>query len=149
MILSSICTLDPVCCQRTTTAREAAALMREHHLGDLVVVDDPDDDRLVVGVITDRDLAVDVMAQGLDPNKTVVGSLMRTPVVLARVSEEISVAIERMQAHGVRRLPIVDDHEKVVGVITLDDLLALNASNAAAISEIVNRGRRDAIRRHR
>jgi len=123
--------------------------MREHHLGDLVVVDDIDEDRVVVGVITDRDLAVDVMARGLDPAKTAVGSLMRTPVVLARDSEEVSVALSRMQVQGVRRLPVVDAHEKVVGVITLDDLLALNAANAAAIAEIVNRGRRDAIRRHR
>ena len=149
MMLSSLCTLDPVCCQRSTTAREAAVLMREHHLGDLVVVDDIDEDRVVVGVITDRDLAVDVMARGLDPAKTAVGSLMRTPVVLARDSEEVSVALSRMQVQGVRRLPVVDAHEKVVGVITLDDLLALNAANAAAIAEIVNRGRRDAIRRHR
>jgi CBS domain-containing protein len=149
MMLSSICTLDPVCCQRATTAAEAAALMRDHRVGDLVVVDDPDEDRIVVGVVTDRDIVIDVVALSLDPRKVTVGALMRAPVVFARASEEISVAIDRMQSNGVRRLPVVDDHERVVGVITLDDLLALNASNAAAISEIVNRGRRDALRRRR
>jgi CBS domain-containing protein len=141
MLLNTIGTVNVVCCRRTTTVLEAARLMRDHHVGDLVVVDDPDEDRIAVGLVTDRDLAVEVLAQGLNAAKTTVGSFLRTPVVVARDTEDLSAALERMRVNGVRRLPIVDGTERVVGVITLDDLLRLNASNATAIADIVGRGR--------
>jgi CBS domain-containing protein len=119
---------------------EAAQLMRDHHIGDLVVVDDPHENKVAVGLITDRDLAVEIMARGLNAAKTTVGSIIRTPVVVARDTEDLSIALERMRVNGVRRLPVIDDTERVVGVLTLDDLLRLNASNAASIAEVIGRG---------
>jgi CBS domain-containing protein len=139
MLLNTICTVDVVCCARATTVAAAAKLMRDHHIGDLVVVDSPDQDRTAVGVVTDRDLVVEVLAKGMDPVHTTVGAIMRTPVVVARDTEDTTAALERMQAQGVRRIPVVDERERVVGVVTLDDLLKVHAAHAAAMVEIISK----------
>jgi len=142
MNLSELCTLDPVCCARSATAAVAAQLMRDHHVGDLIVVDDITEERYVVGVVTDRDLVVQVMSCGLAPALVKISDLIRAPVIIARESEDLSTALERMRSHGVRRLPIVDEHERLAGVITLDDLLRIFADEVAGMASIVARGRR-------
>jgi CBS domain-containing protein len=138
--LKEFCTVDVVCCTANTRASDAARLMREKHVGDLVVVKEHDDEMIPLGVVTDRDVAVEVLGNGLDPEKTMVASLMRTPVVVAQESEDSSQAIERMRVHGVRRLPIVDAHGVVTGIVTLDDLLRLLVADAGALLQIMEKG---------
>lgn len=137
MLLNAICTLDVVLCSPKTTALAAARLMRERHVGDLVVVDDPEGDRVPLGVITDRDIVVEVLGKDLDPATTTVGSILRTPVVVVQDTEDVSQALERMRAHGVRRLPVVGSGQKTVGIVTLDDLLKFMAAGANALAGIV------------
>ena len=62
---------------------------------------------------------------------------LRTPVVVARDSEDSTIALERMHAHKIRRMPIIDGQEQLVGMITLDDLLALHARQAGALAHII------------
>jgi CBS domain-containing protein len=138
MLVNSICMLDVACCSPRTTALEAAHLMRKKHTGDLVVVDD-EDKPVPLGVITDRDIVVEVLGTGLDPATTTVGSLIQTPVVIANQGEDTSQALERMRSHGVRRLPVVSDGGRLVGIITVDDLLKRLAADANSLVEIVSR----------
>ena len=149
MLLKSICTPDVVCCAPTTSALAAAALMREKHTGDLVVVDDPKQDRVPLGIVTDRDIVVEVLANALDPAATMVSSLLRTPVVVAHENEDTSDALERMRTHGVRRIPVLDDEGRLVGIVTLDDVLKLLAADINTLVEIVGReqGREHRLRR--
>lgn len=140
MLLKEMCTPEVICCAPQTNALEAARLMRHKHVGDLVVVDDPDDERLPLGVITDRDLVVEVLANGLDPSKTSLASLIHAPVVIANESEDTSQVIERMRTHGVRRIPVVDNRGAVVGIVTLNDLLHVVVSDARALLEITVKG---------
>jgi hypothetical protein len=137
MLLKDICTVDVMTCTRSTTTAEAAKLMRQHHVGDLVVVDDPNGERTPVGVVTDRDLVIEVLALGLDPATTPVMAYLRTPVVVAQDSEDSTIALERMHANKIRRMPVIDGREQLVGMITLDDLLKLHATNAAALAQII------------
>jgi CBS domain-containing protein len=139
MLLSQICTPAVVCCSRETSALEAACLMRKQHIGDLVVVDQLDDARVPVGVITDRDIVVQVLGNELDPAATPVGKVMRTPLVTAQETEDASDAIARMRANGVRRLPVIGRGGVLMGIVTLDDLLKLLASETNALLEIVAR----------
>ena len=139
MLLQEICTPDVVYCPAETSVLAAARLMRARHVGALVVVDPTDDGQIPLGLITDRDIVVEVLATERNPAEMTVRTLMRTPVVLARASEQIAPAMERMTAHGVRRVPVVDEHGRLVGILTLDDLLRHLASNAVAIAEIVSR----------
>jgi CBS domain-containing protein len=149
MKLKELCVLDVASCHQGTTIAEAARLMRQHHTGDLVVTDESDGTPEPVGIVTDRDIVMEVIAKGHDPDRTQVGEVMARPLVLASGSETVSTAIERMRAHGVRRLPIVDDRGAVFGIITLDDLYRVLAEHTAALAAIVskeqtreNRGRR-------
>jgi CBS domain-containing protein len=112
------------------------------HVGDLVVVDDPQEEGIPLGVITDRDLVVEVLGNERDPAATIVGSLMHTPVVIAQESEDTSQLIERMRTHGIRRVPVVDQQGGVVGIITLNDLLRLFVTDASALLDIMAKGQR-------
>jgi CBS domain-containing protein len=139
MLLNSFCMLDVVCCTPRTTALEAAYLMRSRHVGDLVVVEDDEVQKEPLGVITDRDIVVEVLAKGLDPATTLVGSVMKTPVVIAHEDEDSALTLERMRTHGVRRIPVVGRQGTLVGVVTADDMLRRLAADAGLLTEIVSR----------
>ncbi len=102
------------------TITECAAQMREQHVGSLVIVDDQQTPQ---GMITDRDIAIQVVALNQDPNKVTVADIMTTPVVTATVDESMVVALARMREFGIRRLPIVDENNKLVGVISNSNLV--------------------------
>jgi CBS domain-containing protein len=139
MVLSEICMLEPVSCTAHTTALEAAHTMRHKHVGALVVVDDGEERAAPIGLITDRDIVVEVLAKGLDPAVTLVGSLIRTPVVIANGGMDSSHALELMKSHGVRRLPVVSSAGVLMGIITVDDLLRQVAAEANSLIEIISR----------
>jgi len=139
MQLKDLCVLDVACCTKDLSIAGAARMMRQQHTGDLIVVDETDGDRIPIGIITDRDIVVQVLAQGRDPDKTAVGDVMATKLVIASASEDTAGGLERMRTHGVRRLPVVDDKERIVGIVTLDDLLRLHAQQAVALLEVVTK----------
>lgn len=139
MLLSSICTLEPACCGPHATALEAARLMRKKHTGDLVVIDDGNDKAAPLGIITDRDIVVEILAKGLDPAVTLVNAIVRTPIVIANDSDDISQALSLMRVHGVRRLPVVNHEGTLVGIITADDVLRHLAADAATLADIIAR----------
>ncbi len=120
-----------ICGRNVVTVREfeelavAAQLMREHHIGYLIVVEPNVADRMVapVGVITDRDIVVGVVAQGADPRTLRVGDVMTREPVLAQEDSSVSAALQRMREIGVRRLPVVGSMGQLVGVLSLDDVL--------------------------
>lgn len=139
MKLKELCVLDVACCHKETTIAEAARLMRLHHTGDLVVTDESDGVQEPLAIVTDRDIVMEVIAKGRDPDRTQVGQVMTIPLVMASGSESVATAIERMRTHGVRRLPIVDDNGAVFGIITLDDLYRVLADHTAALAAIVSK----------
>lgn len=139
MMLSEICVLDVASCGRDATILEAARLMRQHHSGNLIVVDDPRGERTPAGILTDRDIVIEVLASELDPGKTRVADVMSTKLVIAGASERVADAVERMRQHGVRRLPVVDAGGSLQGIVTLDDLLELLARQAGALAAIVSK----------
>lgn len=139
MLLSEICMLEPVCCTARTTALEAAYTMRHKHVGALVVVDDGEEKAAPIGLVTDRDIVVEVLAKGLDPAVTLVGSLIRGPVVIANGGIDSTHALELMKSHGVRRLPVVSSAGVLIGIITVDDLLRHVSSEANSLVEIISR----------
>jgi CBS domain-containing protein len=142
MLVAETYTPDVVCCRPQATALEAARLMREKHVGDVVVVTDPDGERVPIGVVTDRDLAIEVLGQGRDAAAIKLASLIRTQVVIARDSEDTHTVIERMHAHGVRRIPVVDARGMLLGIVTLDDLLRMLLSDMQLLLQTEARAQR-------
>jgi CBS domain-containing protein len=137
VLLKDICVLDVATCGRETSLLGAARLMRQHHTGTLIVVDDPQGERTPAGIVTDRDIVVQALANELDPASTQVARIMASRMVIASASESLEEGIERMRHHGVRRLPVIEHGGGLLGIVTLDDLLVLHARQATTLSEIV------------
>jgi CBS domain-containing protein len=129
---------EVVCSTRASTVREAALLMREYHVGDLVVVED-DAKRKPVGIITDRDITISIVALGLDPDVMTVGDIMGPALVTVRENQGVFEAIRRMRLKGVRRLPIVGEDGALVGIVAVDDLVALLADELSDLSKVISR----------
>jgi len=142
MKVSDVCTAEVVYCGPGVTALEAARLMRHRHVGDVVVVSNPDNDRIPIGVVTDRDLVVEVLGNGREAAITPLSSLVRTPVVIATDCEDVQEVLERMRTHGVRRVPVVDGRGALVAIVTLDDLLAALLADVQALLETSHRAQR-------
>lgn len=142
MRVREICTTEVVCCRPQASALDAARLMRHKHVGDVVVVSDPESERVPLGVVTDRDLTIEVLGNGREASQTTLADLMRSPVVIATDSEDASVVVERMRFHGVRRVPVVDERGILVGIVTLDDLLEMILSEMQTLLASQGKGRR-------
>jgi len=140
MAIGEICTRETVITTRETTVATAARLMRHHHVGTLVVVEQMNGGKGVpVGIVTDRDVVIEVMATGLDPNAITVGDIMDRELVTARESEGVLETMQIMRYKGVRRLPIVDKDGQLVGIVSFDDLLEVLAEQLTELSKIVAR----------
>lgn len=136
MSISSLCKRVVVTIHRDATVEDAALFMRSSHIGDVVVVDAADT-RRPVGIITDRDIAVEVVAQGLAPAKTLVGSVMSTPVLSLREEDSLLEALDKMSAGGVRRAPVLDRDGHLKGLVSVDDLVPLLARELAKIGALI------------
>jgi CBS domain-containing protein len=137
MPISEICNREVIIVQPNDTALEAAHLMRKHHVGDVLVVEDRGGVRIPVGIVTDRDLVVEIMAPELDAAAITVGDIMVPGLVTVKENTGMFEAIEYMRAKGVRRLPVVNDSGGLVGILTLDDLLELLAEELLALAKLV------------
>ncbi len=115
--------------------------MRRHHVGALVVVDAKEKLR-PVGMVTDRDLVLALMAEGLDPSVFTVGDIMSVEPVLATLETDLMDAIDLMRVNGMRRLIMVDDEGRLTGIATMEDLLEVLALELSALTGAL-RGARD------
>jgi len=137
MPISEICNREVIVVQRNDTVLEAAKLMRQHHVGDVVVVEDRGGVRVPVGIVTDRDLVVEIMAPELDQMVITVGDIMAPDLVTVKENIGLFEAIQYMRAKGVRRLPVVNESGGLFGILTLDDLLELLAEELLALAKLV------------
>jgi CBS domain-containing protein len=120
-----------------TTVVRAAELMRENHVGALVVIEASGSRDRALGIITDRDIVVEVLAMGLDPKVLTAGDIMSTNLATAREDEAIFDALDRMKTRGVRRLPVLDTANRLVGVLTLDDVNEFIADELGAVARTI------------
>jgi CBS domain-containing protein len=149
MPISEVCNREVVIAQRDDTALQAAKLMRQHHVGALLAVEERDGRRIPVGIVTDRDLVVEIVAPGLDATVITVGDIMVTKLVTVKESSGVFEAIQCMRSKGIRRLPVVDDNGGLVGIVTLDDLLGLLANELGAVGRLVEREQKNESNRRR
>jgi len=136
MRIGEICTREVLYCGRDAGVLEVAQLMRNHHVGDLIVAETRDGRLEPVGIVTDRDLVVKVLAEGVAPDVLTAGDLMTRNVVTAEESESVYEAIARMRAEGVRRLPVVDANGTLVGVLSADDVTEFLAEELTGVARI-------------
>lgn len=121
MKVREVMSTNPVCCLPTDTAQKVARILRDNNIGSVPVVADQQS-RELIGMITDRDLCCSVLADGLDPNSTSVGSFVTREPVTCWDGENLEKCESAMQEHQVRRIPIVDGQNKVIGIVSQADL---------------------------
>jgi CBS domain-containing protein len=136
MELGKLCTVDIVYCARDESVQGAALLMRKHHVGDIVVVDGADTVPTPAGIVTDRDIVVSVVALGLDPTGLQVGDIMTDDLLTADEHDDISTTIERMRLRGIRRVPVVGEGGRLIGIVSTDDLLGFLAEEMEDLARI-------------
>lgn len=128
-------TKDPICCLAGDTAVHAAQLMREHDVGILPIIENQENKKLT-GVVTDRDLVLKLMADGLDPWTTAVECAMSKPALACSPDDGYDEALQLMERHQIKRVPVVDRSGRVVGVISQFDV-ALRIRDRQKTAEVV------------
>ena len=136
MCVGDICRREVITIRADASLCEAARIMREQHVGMLVVLEEAANspERAVRGVLTDRDIVVTVIGRDADPNELKVGDVMtRNPLLVAETTS-VAGALRLMRADAVRRVPVVDHHNALVGVLSIDDVLDRVADQLTTIS---------------
>lgn len=127
MNAGEICNREVVIVTRDTSLVEAARLMLAHHVGSLVVVLERGGKRVPVGILTDRDIVVAVVAKALDARALTVGEAMSAGLYVVREQDGLAEVLRAMREHGVRRMPVVAADGALAGILTVDDLVELVA----------------------
>jgi len=140
MQVGSFCRHDVVTVDHGATLQEAARLMREHHVGSLVVTSGPAGGKRVLGLVTDRDLVVEAMAAGIDARLTRVADVAVSRPIAVTETTALTEAIGTMANAGVRRLLVTTAQHKLVGIVSLDDVLAFCAAELHALSQATRQG---------
>jgi CBS domain-containing protein len=139
MHVGQICSRSLVTCTGETPAAELARKMRDQHVADVLVVEDRGGRLTPVGLVTDRDLVVDVLARGRDPSQVRAVDIMCAELETVIDSELIYDAIWHMRKRQILRLPVVDAHGALVGVLTADDVAEFLASELTEVARLRKR----------
>jgi CBS domain-containing protein len=139
MSIGQVCTSQVVCIERNATVGKAAERMREFHVGTLVVVKGTEDDVIPVGLITDRDIVVGVVAARIDPEEMIVDEVMNPQLVTAQTDDDVYETIQMMSTLGVRRVPVLDHEGRLAGIVSQDDLFAHLSQEMTTLSMLSRR----------
>lgn len=137
MGIGEICNREVVVVTKQTKVAEAARLMREHHVGDVVVVLEEAGVRTPIGILTDRDIVVEVVAAGLDPAFVSVGEIAFAGLATVEENTGVFETIIYMRDKGIRRMPVVNAAGDLIGIVTLDDLIELLAEELNELARLI------------
>lgn len=140
--IGNACKRSVVSVTRDASVAATAALMRKHHVGAVVVADERGPARVPVGILTDRDVVVEVVAADLDPKSVSVGEIVRRPLVTVPSDAACADVVREMSINGVRRMPVVDAQGALVGIVSLDDLLIELVAPLVAVGDLAFREQR-------
>lgn len=137
--VGSIASRVVVVAEPRTPVVRVAQLMRENHIGAVIVIEDAAPRNRPVGLITDRDLVIEVLAMDVNPQTLTAGDVMTADPQTIRESDAVSDAVETMRRVGVRRLPVVDAENRLVGIVTFDDLVEVLAQELTGLAATIRR----------
>jgi CBS domain-containing protein len=135
---SEVMTKNPVCCLPTDTVSKVAQLMKSKNIGPVPIIENEQTKKLV-GVVTDRDLALKIVADGRDPKSTKAEEVMTHKVVTVHAEDNLQKALDAMAEHKLRRILVVDDNHAIVGIIAQADVATrvdLPEKTATMVKEI-------------
>lgn len=133
----------PVTITADETVVSAASRMRRYHVGDVIVTEPEGSRGRPVGILTDRDITISIVGAAPEAieNLTVGDVLSRDELVTIHEDDPVHDAIDLLHAHGIRRLPIVDHNDQLLGIVTLDDLVSHLSQQLEKLASVVSRQR--------
>ncbi len=142
MRVGEFCNREVVVIGEGSSITEAAVVMREHHVGDVVIVKARYGKQMPVGILTDRDIALEIIARGADPEVVRVGDAMSFDLSTVNEHDDLMHVIEVMRDKGIRRIPVTDADEALVGILTVDDILDVLSEVLIDLTHLVDRQKR-------
>ncbi|MDD5450499.1 MAG: CBS domain-containing protein [Desulfovibrionales bacterium] len=133
MSIGEICIREVVIARATDSIYKAAQLMRDYSVRTVIITEK----RHPIGILTDRDITIRVVAEGRDPQQSLVKDVMSARLLTVRESASVGDGIRIMRGRGIRRLPVIDQQGKLVGIVTLDDLIDLLAEEMSALAGLI------------
>lgn len=137
MLCAEYCNREVVITTSDDSVRHAAKLMRLHHVGDVVVVEGPVNKP--VGLLTDRDMVVEILAEDINPDKITVGDIMSDRITTIGEDKSVLDALKLMRLRGIRRIPVVDNRGGLCGILTLDDIIDIISEQILDVDHIINK----------
>lgn len=142
MLVGEYCNREVVVVEEEKSVTEAAAVMRQYHVGDVVICKAKYGKQMPVGIITDRDIALEIVAKGTDPDSIRVGDAMSFDLTTVNEHDDLMHVIELMRDKGIRRVPVIDTDEALVGILTVDDIVDLLSEVLVDLAHLVDRQKR-------
>jgi CBS domain-containing protein len=139
MTAGEYCNREVIISGQNASVTEAAMLMRQHHVGDLVVVKKQGEKTLPIGIITDRDIVIEVIAQKADPDSLIIKDIMSTDLITVKEKDALLDTLELMQNQGVRRVVVVDGQGSLQGLLSADDAIELIAEAMNSLTKLAKR----------
>lgn len=136
MKVGEYCTRDVVVINSDESVKTAAELMRFQHVGDLVLLEKRHSKTVPIGIITDRDLVVEVMAVGLSPDSLLVRDILTQPLYHVFEEDDLFDALNLMHTEKIRRLPVVNQNHELVGIITIDDFVEILTEMMSKVTDV-------------
>jgi CBS domain-containing protein len=130
-----VMTANPTCCTPDDGVTRIAKFMKTENVGSLPICEDRDTKKLV-GIVTDRDLALEVIAAAKDPNSVKARDVMTRDPITCSPEDDLQLALDRMEAHQIRRIPVTDSTGRLVGIIAQADV-ARRVDDPEKIAELV------------
>ncbi len=139
MSIKDICGRQVVTATKDASVNEVAKLMKKHNVGNVVIIDNQVTTNKPVGILTDRDITMKIVAEDVDARQISAGDIMAENLLLLHGNQSINEAIDMMCAKGVRRAPISDDTHKIIGIASIDDLFILLAEEMGSLSKLIRK----------
>jgi CBS domain-containing protein len=146
MRVGEFCNREVIVIGADESVKVAAELMRKHHVGDVVLVEERQGRRVPVGIITDRDLVVEIMVPELDPGELAARDIVTGSLATTHSEDSMLDALDLMRSKGVRRLPVVETDGSLAGIITVDDVMGLLTEMLGRLAGVVERQRAREVR---
>ena len=136
MTVGKFCNREVIIAEKDTGIAEVAKLMRSHHVGDVVIVSTKGERAKPIGILTDRDIVIELIACDVPLDSVSAGDAISYELVTAKEKDSIWDTLQHMRAKGIRRVPVVNDADELAGILSIDDLLELFAEELSLLARV-------------
>ena len=137
LFVGEYCNRNVLIVGRGDSVIKAAKLMRQHHVGELLVVELRNGERSPIGILTDRDIVIDVIAEEANLNAISVEDIMSYKIITANENDDLMSTIKRMRNNGMRRIPVVNSAGGLIGVLSINDIMDVITEQLIDIDQII------------